>query len=115
MATSPMYSGGTTTSPFSAGSIPPIIQTAGTVYSDVEAATSNKNDEHRFAENQAAYNEAVAGDTDALAFLLARSRQNVTMFVNGYGTIGGWATQAAREDAARKYEAARAYLAQSGA
>jgi len=58
--------------------------------------------------NQAAYNLAVAGDKNALQYLHARSIQGPSAYSNvpGYGTIHGYATERARNDAGAKYQQA---------
>jgi hypothetical protein len=65
----------------------------------------NKKDAaERFPTNQAKYEEAAAGGPGAAAALLyLKGRTGRYGVING---IGGWATQAAKDDANAKYEAA---------
>ena len=75
-------------------------------------------DDERMQKNSNAYSAALSGDQGALLFLKARSGQYG--LVNGVpapwnGTpgapLGGWATSAAQQDAANKYNAASAAIA----
>lgn len=73
----------------------------------VSAATAgNAKDAERKARNAAAYSLALQGDQAALTFLGCMAgilpRQNVP----GYGDCGGWATDAAKKDAASLYNQA---------
>lgn len=78
--------------------LPTVIQTA--------SSLRNPKDAERFAANADAFARAQAGDAAALAFLKQRSGRYGTMFVPGYGEIGGWATGSAKDDANAKYTAA---------
>lgn len=66
-------------------------------------AGGNSKDGDRLAANQRAYEAAVAGDSNALAFLKQRTGQYGVAYVSGYGEIGGWATEVAKADARQKY------------
>lgn len=65
----------------------------------------NAQDPERLAANLTAYNRALAGDTNALAFLKQRTGNYGVATVPGYGEIGGWATRTAKADAQAKYAA----------
>ena len=63
-------------------------------------------DAERFAANADAFARAQAGDSAALEFLKYRSGRFGQTSIPGYGTVGGWATDAAKTDAYAKYTAA---------
>jgi hypothetical protein len=69
-------------------------------------AGGNAKDAERLAANQAAYQKALAGDSDAAAFLKYRSgRHGCSTLGGGYGYTCGWATQVAKDDAFAKFNA----------
>lgn len=74
-------------------------------------------DGERQAATDAAYERAVNGDANALAFLRQRTGLYGTEVVPGYENntpVGGWATAAMRDYARQKYEAAKQVLGIGG-
>lgn len=65
----------------------------------------NAKDGERLAANLTAYNRALGGDVNALAFLKQRTGNYGVATVPGYGEIAGWATATAKADAQAKYAA----------
>lgn len=82
----------------------------------------NKDDKNvRMPANRQAYDMAVQGDAGALAYLRARSGRFGVIAVPSIGlpgtpgAIGGWATQAAKDDAWNKFQQASVMAAGSAA
>lgn len=65
-------------------------------------------DAERRQKTDDAYNRALNGDVNALAFLKQRTGEYGTVYVPGYGEVGGWATAEAKAYAKVKYQAALA-------
>lgn len=72
----------------------------------IQSLSGGAGDAPRLAANQAAFDLAIQGNDNALQYLQARSVKDVIQNVPGYGSIGGWATDTARADAAAKYQQA---------
>jgi hypothetical protein len=85
------------------------ITSAASLWSSASDLIGGKDDDRKRA-NEAAYQAALNGDANALLFLKQRTGLYGTAFVPGYGSIGGWATDPAKEDARQKYNAATAAL-----
>ncbi|MEW5918822.1 MAG: hypothetical protein AB1762_20640 [Gemmatimonadota bacterium] len=83
-----------------------IVQTAGPLVGGLLGG--NRKDVERLTANKTAYDAALAGDNNALLFLKQRTGEHGVVTVPGYGQIGGWATDAAKNDAKVKYSAALA-------
>lgn len=81
------------------------VQGAITLGSSVLSLFSPKDQERKAATDQA-YNLAVAGDQNALLFLKQRTGNYGTVQVPGYGLVGGWATDPAKQYASQRYQAA---------
>jgi len=82
------------------------VTAAVSVIQGVTSLTGGSKEADRLKSNEAAYQAAINGDGNALLFLKQRSGMYGTAFVTGYGSIGGWATQSAKDDARVKYNAA---------
>lgn len=83
------------------GILAPLASSAGT--SLLGGLTANKKDPSRLADNAEAYKKAAAGDRNALLYLRQRSGRFGQIEVPGYGVVGGWATDVAKNDAFQKY------------
>lgn len=93
--------------------IAPIIAAAPSFIQAMGPLLGGSKEPERIAANQKAETLAIAGNAAALEFLRCRSVQGVVCGnLPGYGDIGGWATQTARDDAGRRYNNALAALAQ---
>jgi hypothetical protein len=92
----------------------PVAITAGvSIIQGIQSLTGGSEEPKRLAANQDAFSKAAAGNADALAFLKQRSGKFGTAFVSGYGSIGGWATKTAQDDAWSKYQTILTSLAAS--
>jgi hypothetical protein len=75
--------------------------------------SSHPKDAERFKRNGVAYQQAVQGQQNALEYLKYRSgrygiAQSIGYPYNTEGPVGGWATQSAKDDAFKLYQAALA-------
>lgn len=61
-------------------------------------------DAERRQKTDDAYNRALSGDVNALAFLKQRTGEYGTVYVPGFGEVGGWATAEAKAYAKVKYQ-----------
>jgi len=97
-----------------AGSTISSVPGVGTVYgaadSIVKSLESHPKDAGRLAANATAYRLALAGNSDALDYLHARSGQAGTLNIGAIAglsdtpaALSGWATSTTRDDAAAKY------------
>ena len=83
------------------------IQGAAAIGGTLQSLFDPKDAERR-AKTDAAYNLAVQGDVNALAFLKQRTGKYGEQYIPGYGQVGGWATTESKTYAQVKYDAARA-------
>jgi hypothetical protein len=87
--------------------LPAFITSAVSIVQGVQGiASGNAQDAERIAANERAYESAIAGDRAALAFLKQRTGDYGIASVPGYGSIGGWATDYAKNHARERYNAA---------
>ena len=89
------------------------IQGAAAIGGSLQGIFDPKDAERRQKTDEA-YNRAIQGDVNALAFLKQRTGEYGEQYVQGYGSIAGWATGEAKTYARVKYDAARAVLATNG-